>query len=107
MNDIDLPIRQRLTKKLLMKLPTGAFLVSNCYSRVGPDMVTPVFAETVAPLDDREWQWQRIREAGANGRTCEVHNTSEEYKREREYQSKMSKGWPRLVLFEVDDPRRQ
>ena len=107
MPEFDLPIRQKLTKKLLMGLPTSVFVVSNCHRPIGPDMVTPVFAEKVVPLDDREWQWQRIKECGANGRTCEVHKTSEEYKRNREFWTKMSSKWPRLVLFEVDDPRRQ
>ena len=107
MTEFDLPIRQKLTKKLLMGLPTGVFLVSNCYKVIGPHTVTPVFAEKLVPLDDRERQWQRIKECGANGRTCEVHTTSEEYKRNREIWTKMSSKWPRIVLLEVDDPKPQ
>ena len=107
MTEFDLPIRKKLTKTLLMRLPTGVFLVSNTQRSIGPNTVTPVFAEKVVPFDDREWQWRRIKECGADGRTCEVHTTSEEYKKTREVWTKMSDKWPRLVLLEVDDPKPQ
>jgi len=107
MSELDLPIRQKLTKKLLMRLPAGSFLVSNCHKAIGPNMVTPVFAEKVVSLDDREWQWQRIKERGANGRTCEVYATSEEYKQKQQSWTAMSDRWPRIVILEVDDPRNE
>ena len=107
MTELNLPIRQRLTKKLLMSLPTGAFLVSNCHRSIGIDTVMPLFAERVAPLDDREFQWQRIKQCGANGRTCEAHATSEDFKRQRQIWTATSGKWPRMVLLELDDPRRQ
>jgi len=107
MAEFDLPIRKKLTKTLLMRLPTGVFLVSNTQRSIGPNTVTPVFAERVVPSDDREEQWLRIKTCGADGRTCEVHSTSEEYKKAREFWTRMSDKWPRLVLLEVDDPRRQ
>jgi len=85
MAESDLPIRRKLTKALLMRLPTGVFLVSNTQRVIGPNTVTPVFAEKVVPFDDRERQWRRIKECGADGRTCEAHTTSEEYKKTREF----------------------
>ena len=75
------PIHQKLTKQFLMRLPTGVFLVSNCYKPVGPNAVTPTFYEKVVPLDDRESQWQRIKVCQADSRTCVVHKDSEEYKK--------------------------
>ena len=107
MTEFDLPIRQKLTKTLLMRLPTGVFLVSNCQRSIGPNTVTPAYAGKVVPLDDREWQWQQIKNCGADGRTCEVHTTSEEYKKTREFWTKMSDKWPRIVILEVDEPRGQ
>ena len=107
MTEFDLPIRQKLTKRLLMRLPTGAFLVSNCQRSIGPNTVTPAFAAKVVPPDDRERQWQQIKNCGADGRTCEVHTTSEEYKKAREFWTKMSDKWPRIVIIEVDEPGGQ
>ena len=101
------PIREKLTKTFLMRLPVGAFLASNCYHPMGPNTVSPVFAERVTPLDDREAQWQKIKNAGANGRTCEVHETPESYKRQQQVATQSSNRYPSVVLIEVDDPRRQ
>ena len=81
MEKSDFPIRRKLTKKLLMRLPAGVFLVSNCYTPIGYRKVAPVFYEKVRPLDDREDQWQRIKAAGANGRICAVYWDIEDYKR--------------------------
>lgn len=61
-----------LTKKQLLHLPPGLFLVSNC-------MKTPVdsiFAERIAPKADRAAQWHRIVDAGANGRLCHVFTSA-------------------------------
>ena len=75
-------------------------MVSNCYTPIGPDAVTPAFAEKVVPLDDREWQWQRIKERGVDGRTCEVHITPEEYKKKQALWTRTSDRWPRIVILE-------
>ena len=56
MAEFDPPIRKELTRTLLMRLPTGVFLVSNTQRSIGPNTVTPVFAEKVVPSDDREEQ---------------------------------------------------
>lgn len=101
------PIREKLTKTLLRRLPAGVFLVSNCYHPMGPNTVTPVFAESVAPLDDRDEQWQRIKDAGADGRTCEVHKDPESYKLQQQAATQSSNRYPSVVLIEVDDSRQQ
>ena len=56
----------RLTKRFLLSLPAGWFLVSN----VGYAPDKPVFAETVASHTDRQAQWARIRQAAVDQRTC-------------------------------------
>ena len=104
--DKSYPIRKKLTKTLLMRLPAGVFLVSNCYRPMGPNTVTPVFAEMVSPLDDRKDQWQRIKDTGANGRICEVHKDPESYKLQQQVASQSSNRRPSVVLIEVDDPRQ-
>ncbi len=104
--DDSFPIQAKLTKKFLMQLPTGVFLVSNCHKSVGYNAVTPVFAEKVTALDDRDTQWQRIKNCSADSRNCVVHKDSESYKRQQEFYTKSSDRWPTVVLFEVDDPRR-
>jgi hypothetical protein len=90
-----------------MRLPAGFFLVSNCYHPIGSNAVTPVFAERIAPLDDRDEQWQRIKDAGADSRTCEVHKDPESYKLQQQTATQDSNGYPSVVLIEIDEPRRQ
>ncbi len=61
--------RWRLTKKLLMSLPTGARLVSHtCHS----ESMTPLVDESVPPLSEREGFWLYIRNLGLDGRTFTV-----------------------------------
>jgi len=68
----------KLTKELLMSLPTGVRLTSNVY-KPSDGMSVPLFAEFVAPPDDREAQWQRIRAEGMNGKTCRVFESRVAY----------------------------
>jgi hypothetical protein len=74
---------------------------------MGIRTVTPVFAERVTPLDDRESQWQRIKDVGANGRTCEIHKDPESFKLQQQVLTQSSERYPNVILLEVDDPRRQ
>lgn len=61
--DVELPagtaLRMNLTKRLLMILPTGGYIVSNCFNG---------FAEVLGPRDTREGTWSRILKHRANGR---------------------------------------
>jgi hypothetical protein len=73
--------RFKLSKKLLMELPTGAYLVSNCYKPIGPSRVAPAFTESVAPPAEREVQWRRLRAASADHRLCFIYRSLEDYER--------------------------
>jgi hypothetical protein len=64
-----------LTKKFLMSLPNGVFIVSN----VVHSLVEPVFAEYVlSPATERERQWEKIVSLGCNGRLCHVFKSEQE-----------------------------
>ena len=67
-------IRQKLTKKLLLSLPNGAFVVSNCFA--GPQSV---FAEQLGPAETRLETWRRAVKARAAGRMCQVVWTESEF----------------------------
>ncbi|HRZ46482.1 MAG TPA: hypothetical protein P5555_14960 [Candidatus Paceibacterota bacterium] len=54
----------KLTKKILMGLPDGLFLVSNLI-RIWTDSI---FAETIRPGLHRFAQWRRVVAVGAKGR---------------------------------------
>ena len=62
----------RLTRRFLMSLPDGHYLVSNCYDQLRPGQFEPCFAERVAPLAERESQWQRIKNTHADNRGCDL-----------------------------------
>jgi hypothetical protein len=71
------PIKShRLTKKLLMELDEGMFLVSRSVS----DDNEPIFVEEVSQLSEREEQWKRIISASANQRACQVFTDENTYK---------------------------
>jgi hypothetical protein len=55
----DTSLRERLTKRLLMVLPTGSRAVSNCCNG---------FNEVLGPRETREATWRRAIDCGANGR---------------------------------------
>jgi len=59
--------RGKLTKRLLISLPEGAYVASNivCSGK-------PVFAVRLTALNEREAQWIAAVEAGAAQRTCNV-----------------------------------
>ena len=70
------PIKtEKLTKRFLMELPEGVYLVSNVYEQKGK----PAFAEKVTPLSERNKQWQKIVNARANHRLCDVYKTKKDY----------------------------
>jgi hypothetical protein len=73
--------RPKLSKKVLMDLPTGAYLVSNCFKPVGPNRLAPAFTENVASPAEREAQWRRIKAAGIDQRLCFVYRNVEDYER--------------------------
>ncbi len=64
-----------LTKKFLMELEEGLFLVSNTHNRHG----SSIYAEVVSSVADREHQWKDIVAIHANQRLCHVFNTKEDY----------------------------
>jgi hypothetical protein len=66
---------EKLTKKFLMQLPEGVYLVSNVYEEKGK----PAFEENVSPLPERNKQWKRIVEALVNHRLCNVFETKKDY----------------------------
>jgi len=69
--------RHKLTKKYLMSLPEGVYLVSNIFR----DPVQSSFAEKVDPLNLRKDQWNRIVEADVQQNLCHVFKTEDEYKK--------------------------
>lgn len=69
--------RHKLTRKYLMSLSEGLYLVSNLY--LNP--MQSYFAEEVAPLNLRKDQWKRIIEANAHQRLCYVFESEKEYKK--------------------------
>lgn len=59
---------RKLTKKLLMELSEGLYLVSNCLRTT----TESILAETVQPSPQRQTQWRRIVAVGAKGRLCHI-----------------------------------
>lgn len=59
----------RLTKKFFMSLPSGIYLISNS---PGPDGNSTFGEYVISPIAEREKQWQRIKEVGANNRLCRI-----------------------------------
>jgi hypothetical protein len=59
----------RLTKRFLLSLPNGVYLMANIAGSNG----NPIFGEyVISPPAEREKQWERIKEAGANNRLCRI-----------------------------------
>ena len=71
--------RERLTKSFLMAQRTGTFIASNCYRPGRP--YRPIFSELVADLPERAAQWEQIKAARANGRLCNVYQTSADHRK--------------------------
>lgn len=70
------PMSVKLIKKILLAMPEGAYLVSNCFQGL---TTASVFEEIVAPPEGREEQWKRVVAARAAGRLCRVFVTQQEY----------------------------
>ena len=69
----------KLTKRFLFSLEEGLHVVSSVYDGATRQTAKPAFAEPVAPADDREAQWQRIKAAYADGRNCNVFADAEHH----------------------------
>ena len=65
----------RLTLRRYMQLPTGCLLVSN----VGFSPIQPVFAEVVAPAEQRGEQWLRIRASHVDQRLARAFASVDDY----------------------------
>jgi hypothetical protein len=71
----------KLTKGLLMAQPEGAYLASNAWVPVKPGPDAPCWQGHVAPPEGREAQWNQIKAAGSEGRTCNVYERPEDHTR--------------------------
>jgi hypothetical protein len=69
------PITAKLTKKVLMTAPEGAFLASNLMKSAKES----VFSETVSSRKEREQQWQRIVASKVDQRVCRIFATEAEF----------------------------
>lgn len=65
----------KLTKKFLMSLPSGVYLMSNM---VAPDRDSVFRAYVLSPASEREKQWQIIKLAGADNRLCRLFKTEKQ-----------------------------
>lgn len=71
--------REKLTKEFLLTLLKGYYVVSNCYRSVGENKMVPRFQELVSAPQKRIAQWQRVKNAGADGRLCFVYASPDAY----------------------------
>jgi hypothetical protein len=92
----------KLTKKFFMSLPTGVYVVSNCYDTLRPGHATPVFNEYVLPEDERRSQWGRIKAAYADQRLCDVYRSAEDYKKVLQSRTAQSSNHPSILIAERD-----
>lgn len=95
--------RHKLTNKYLLGLPTGVYLVSNCYKKVAPNTSTPIFYEYTEQPAKRISQWERIKTVGADQGLCDVYQSSEEFKKAVEYKTVTYGHYPGIIIFEVDE----
>ena len=75
MNNIAPLIREKLSKALFFQLPDGLYLVSNTFHTP----TDPLFAEVICPLSTRHVQWEMIKTARVDQRTCMVFKDEESY----------------------------
>ncbi|KJR40538.1 hypothetical protein MCHI_003557 [Candidatus Magnetoovum chiemensis] len=68
-------LSERLTKKILMSLQEGSFLISNATDENN----NPMLAIEIPHLDQREDVWKKMQELKINQKTCYVYNNKEEY----------------------------
>jgi len=67
--------REKLTKKFLMQLPEGLYLVSNTHE----NRFQSKFAEEIAAFDQKGNQWKKIVAAGVSQTLCYVFKTKKDY----------------------------
>ena len=91
--------QRKLSKKYLMSLPKGVYLVSNCYKVLQPGLFAPSFSEYVRPLKERNAQWDRVKAAGADHRLCITYTSMEECRRYLEGVTERLEGRSRFVLY--------
>jgi hypothetical protein len=77
----------RLTRKFLMGLSEGVYLVSNISRTRGKS----VFEGYVISAEMRHIQWDDIKKAGADGRLCDIF-------RSRAHYEEFRKAFPRQLL---------
>ena len=75
MSEFEPIMSEKLTKKFLMDLDEGLYLISN----VTDNFYKPIFSEKVVPLRDRDEQWKRIKTLEVNHRLCEVFKSKKIY----------------------------
>jgi hypothetical protein len=76
----------RLTRKILMSLPTGILLQSN----VGHSPFSPTFEGYLGPIETRESTWQQMKELGVDGRLFYGYTTEESY--DYDFMEKLTRG---------------
>lgn len=54
-------------------------MASNTWMPVDPEAPSRQFSEHVVAPQDREAQWTRIKDAGADGRHCNVYDSPEDH----------------------------
>ena len=68
----------KMTKKFLMSLPEGAFIVSGVGAKINGKIV-PEIAEYVLPIQERELQWKKIKDAWCNNRNFFVFKNKKDW----------------------------
>lgn len=86
--------RENLTKKLLMEQDYGAFIVSNIMTDDPNLGSSPVFAEEVKGIKEREKQWEEIKKAKANDNLCTVFISRKYYFEYMNYQRQKTQKQP-------------
>ena len=64
-----------LTKRVLLDLPEGAFVMSGVTDESG----APLFAETLPPVSAREELWGSLKASGVAQRNCYVFASARDY----------------------------
>lgn len=70
-------VAHSLTKKLLMTLPEGCYIVSNVTDGKG----CPVYDGEVTGAEFRDLQWEKIKQVRADQRACHVFGSKAEFVR--------------------------
>ena len=71
--------RARLTKNFLMAQPEGVYLASNAVAPVSPGPSVYTYEGHVAPPEALEAQWEQIKAAGWQGRTCNIYESPDDH----------------------------